>query len=127
MSQDAQQRVVRDRPLRLEAREKQRHGDGRRNHAERQIDAEQKSERDTQEPGIGDRLAEIGHPPPDDKAAQRSRKNSSANPRQRRTREKIVEHRRLRNRLKQLASILAGPIFRMWTFTAAQPPQKCKH
>ena len=78
MRQDAEQRVHRQYALAFHQHQEQRHGNGGGDGAERQAEPQQKPKADAEETGMGQRLAEIGHAPPDDETADRSRHHRNA-------------------------------------------------
>ena len=63
--------------------------------AERQVDAERDAERDTEQAGVRDRRAEVGHAPPDDEAAERRGDDAERDAGNERAHEKRLEQVRL--------------------------------
>ena len=61
-------------------------------HRQRQVDVQHQPEGDAEQRGVGQGVAEIGHAPPDDEAAQRPGHGRDAQARQDRADEEIVQH-----------------------------------
>ena len=72
LRQDAEQSVDGEFALRTQEQQCDGHGHGCDDHAECHIDAGEKPEADAEQCRMRERLAEIGHAPPDDEAADRS-------------------------------------------------------
>ena len=82
MRQDAEQRVGGEDALAFHQHQQQRHGNGGGNRAEREAEAQEQAEAHAEQARMRQRLAEIGHAPPHDEAADGARNGSDGEARQ---------------------------------------------
>ena len=74
--------------------QQQQRGDGQRHdqHAPGDVHLQGKAKRDADQARLRDRLAEVGHAPPDDEAAERRRNDSQPQAGEERAQKKRLEH-----------------------------------
>ena len=93
VGEDAEQRVGRELALALQQHERAGEGEADADRRGGQIDAEQHADRDAEQRAVGERVAEVRHPPPHHEAAERPGERGDAEAAEQRAHHEVIEHR----------------------------------